>query len=70
MRQRGLPHIQILPEDRPSASPTTEQVIRVFGSPARHLLLSNEGKLVQTFSDPLSSIQQQILSLLGISPTA
>lgn len=70
MRNRGISQIQILPEDRPSASPTTEQVIRVFGSRARHLLLSNEGKLVQSFSDPLSSIQEQILGLLDISPTA
>jgi transposase len=70
MRERGLSHIQILPEDRPSASPTTEQLIRVFGSRARHLLLSKEGKLVQTFSDPLSSIQEQILGLLDVSPTA
>jgi transposase len=66
MRERGLSHIQILPEDRPSASPTTEQVIRVFSSRARHLLLSQDGRLLQTFSDPLSSIQQQILSLLSI----
>lgn len=70
MRERGLSHIQILPEDRPSASPTTEQLIRVFGSRARHLLLSQKGELLQTFSDPLSSIQQQILNLLSIPPTA
>jgi transposase len=69
MRQHGLPHIQILPEDRPSTTPTTEQVIRVFSSRARHLLLSKEGKLVQTFTDPLSSIQEQILELLSIIPS-
>ena len=40
MRKRGLPHIQIPPEDRPSATPPTEQVIRVFSSRARHLLFS------------------------------
>src|SRR5260370_32861918 len=39
MRERGLPHIQILPEDRPSKTPTTEQVFRVFSSRTRHLLL-------------------------------
>lgn len=69
MRERGLPHIQILPEFRPSATPTTEQVIRVFGPCARHLLLSTDGQIVQTFSDPLSSIQKQILSLLSIAPS-
>jgi hypothetical protein len=70
MRERGLSNIQLLPEDRPSTSPTTEQLIRVFGSRARHLLLSKKGQLVQTFSDPLSSIQEQILDLLDVSPSA
>jgi hypothetical protein len=69
MREHGLPHIQILPEDRPSTTPTTEQVIRVFSSRARHLLLSKDGELVQTFTDPLSSIQEQILDLLSIFPS-
>jgi transposase len=69
MRERGLPQIQILPEYRPSATPTTEQVIRVFGSCARYLLLSTDGQIVQTFSDPLSSLQKQILSLLSLPPS-
>jgi transposase len=69
MREHGLSQIQILPEDRPSATPTTEQVIRVFSSRARHLLLSKNGKLVQAFTDPLSSIQEQILDLLSIFPS-
>lgn len=69
MRERGLSHIQILPEDRPSTTPTTEQVVRVFSSRARHLLLSTRGKLVQTFADPLTPIQKEILSLLSISPS-
>src|SRR5487761_108136 len=69
MRERGLSHIQILPEDRPSTTPTTEQLIRVFRSRARHLLLSKDEQLVQTFTDPLSSIQKQILDLLSIPPS-
>jgi transposase len=67
MREHGLSQIQILPEDRPSATPTIEQVVRVFDSCARHLLLSQKDELVQTFSDPLTPIQKQILSLLAIS---
>jgi transposase len=67
MRESGLSTIQILPEDRPSATPTTEQVVRVFSARARHLLFSKHGQLVQTFTDPLTPIQEQILSLLGIS---
>jgi transposase len=69
MREHGLSYIQILPEDRPSTTPTTEQVIRIFSSRARHLLLSKDDQLVQSFTDPLSSIQHQILNLLSISPS-
>jgi transposase len=66
MKQTGLSEIQILPEGRPSATPTTEQIVRVFSSCARHLLLSKDGQLIQTFADPLSPIQEQILKLLAI----
>jgi len=70
MRESGISQIQILPEDRPSATPTTEQVVRVFNSRARQLLFSKDGQLVQTFVDPLTPIQEQILNLLAISPKA
>jgi hypothetical protein len=45
-------------------------LVRVFNSRARYLLLAKEGHLVQVFTDPLTSIQQQILDLLSISPKA
>jgi|BarGraIncu00222A_1022003.scaffolds.fasta_scaffold26695_2 transposase len=68
MRDRGIPQIQILPEERPSATPTTEQMTRVFRPCTRHLLFTKTGDLVQTFPIPLTPIQKQILSLLSISP--
>jgi len=68
MKEKSLPHIQILPEDRPSATPTSEQLVRVFNSRAKYLLLTKEGHLAQVFTDPLTPIQQQILDLLSISP--
>lgn len=68
MTKRNIPHIQVLPEERPSSSPTAEQVLRVFQPCARHLLLSKGGTPVQTFADPLSRVQKQILELLAISP--
>ena len=70
MRQNRLTHIQILPEDRPSATPTIEQLVRVFSVRYRHLLFSEDGHLLQTFTDQLTPIQQQILDLLSISPKA
>jgi transposase len=67
MTKCGLKKIQILPEERPSANPTSIQVTRVFQNHARHVL-SSKNVLVQTFSDPLTPIQKQILDLLGLSP--
>ena len=67
MTKCGLKKIQILPEERPSANPTSIQVTRVFQNHARHVLCS-KNVLVQTFSDPLTPIQKQILDLLGLSP--
>jgi hypothetical protein len=67
MPENRLPQNQILPEDRPSATPTSEQLVRVFNSRDRYLL-AKKGHLVQVFTDPLTPIQQQILDLLSVSP--
>jgi transposase len=56
MREQGIVEIQILPEDRPSATPTREQLIRVFALRHRHLLFSEDGRLLQTFSNPLTPV--------------
>jgi hypothetical protein len=45
-------------------------MVRVFSVRYRHLLFSEDGQLLQTFTDPLTPIQQQILDLLSISPKA
>jgi transposase len=66
MLQHSLPAIQILPEERPSPTPTTDQVFRLFHTSARQILFSSQTDHLQTFSDPLSSVQQQILSLLDL----
>ena len=68
MAKRGIRNIQILPEQRPSATPTAAQVIRVFHSCSRQLLLMKDDTPVQIFADPLSPIQQLVLSLLDVSP--
>jgi transposase len=67
MNKRNIHQIQVLPEERPSTNPTAEQVLRIFQSCARHLLFSRRGGVsVQTFADPLSKIQQQVLELLSV----
>jgi transposase len=66
MSAKGVKQIQVLPEERPSATPTTEQVMRVFQSSCRHHLFSKKGDPVQAFTDPLSPVQKQILDLLAL----
>lgn len=70
MQEHGLKQIQILPEDRPSPTPTIEQVMRVFDTRARHILFSKTGKAVQRFCDPLTPIQAQLLDLLSVPTSA
>lgn len=55
-----------LPEGRASKTPTFEQVHRLFHDRIRHELYDKE-KLVRTFNEPLSKVQSQVLSLLGIA---
>lgn len=70
MVAHGVSEIQVLPEQRPSRHPTAEQVFRVFEPRARHVLHSKDGKPLQTFVDPLTPIQKQILRFLDIQSSA
>jgi transposase len=66
MTKNKIANIQILPEDRPSKHPTAEQIFRVFAPRARHVLKKTTGQELQTFSDPLTPIQKQLLGMLNI----
>src|SRR5206468_12490744 len=66
MVECGKKTIQVLPEERPSKHPTTEQILHLFQHKARRLLYSGKNHL-QTFSEPLTAIQGEILDLLKIS---
>ncbi len=68
MKKRGLHELHVLPEERASSPPTAMQVLRIFQDRARHHLLTKSGKPVQTFCDPLTAIQRQVLSLLSVAP--
>lgn len=70
MIKHDVPALLVLPEERASKHPTTEQVLRVFAHRAKHTLRSRSGDLVQTFTDPLTPVQQQILRLMAIQPSA
>jgi transposase len=58
--------IHTLPEERPTSTPTWEQITRLFSNLARYEL--RDGKhMVRVFADQTNSPQKQVLLLLGIS---
>jgi transposase len=65
MRRERIDQLPIYPEDRQSRQPTTEQVFRLFSLVERHVLL-RRGKIVQRFDPKLTSLQHQVLDLLGV----
>jgi transposase len=65
MKANDIKQLQILPEERPSETPTWEQVQRLFANHAKYQL-SRDNQLVKTFWDPLTKHQQQVLTLLEI----
>lgn len=69
MKRERIEELPIYPEQRPCRRPTTEQILRLFSLPERHTLLS-EDRAVQTFHPKLTDLQRQVLSLLGVPPSA
>ena len=65
MAARGLPTIPLYPEERECRAPTADKILQVF-EPLRKYHLRRNGRLTQTFADPLSEIQTTILHLLDI----
>lgn len=70
MAEHGITHLSVYPEDRGSAAPTAARVLDIFTSLARHHLIDQHGRLVQTFQPQLSPLQRQTLDLLGVPQTA
>jgi transposase len=68
MAARGLRTIPLYPEERDCRAPTADKILHAF-EPLRKYHLRRNGRLVQTFADPLSDIQSTILDLLNI-PTS
>jgi transposase len=56
-----------LPEGRTTKAPTFEHVHRLFHDRIRQYLYE-KGMLIQAFNEPLSKVQSQVLSLLGVAP--
>src|SRR5665811_99056 len=69
MAAAALDNIPLYPEFRDCPAPSTERILEIFATLARHQLHRN-GALVQTFEPELTTQQLQVLDLLGLAPTA
>jgi hypothetical protein len=65
----ALDNIPLYPEFRDCPAPSTERILEIFATVARHQL-HREGALVQTFEPELTTQQLKVLDLLGLAPTA
>jgi transposase len=61
--------IRSLPENRPSQTPTFDQILRLFENRNRQELYEKD-RLIKSFFEPLSPVQKQILSFLKIDEAA
>ncbi len=69
MRRAALNNIALYPEFRDCKAPSTERILEIFATVARHQL-HRDGTLVQTFQPELTSQQRQVLDLLGLPHSA
>lgn len=68
MKEQAIISIDILPEERPSKTPSATQILLSFKNLSRHTLISNKMP-VKVFLDTLSPIQTKILELLKLPKT-
>jgi hypothetical protein len=69
MRRAALDNIASYPEFRDCKAPSTERILEIFATIARHQL-HHDGTLIQTFEPELTAQQQQVLDLLGLPHSA
>lgn len=65
MENGSIRTLRTLPEERPTSTPTWEQVQRLFAHHCKYEIL-RDGRVVRTFWDELSEPQHQVLRLLKI----
>jgi hypothetical protein len=70
MRQAGEASLALYPEGRESVRPTAELVLGVLEGHRRHRLLDEQGRELRRFHDPLPAVAQDVMTLLGVDPTA
>jgi transposase len=68
MVRLGVKAIPILPEARPSKTPTYEQILATFAGRIKSELYENQ-QFLKSFVNPLTEIQKTVLQLLDIDAT-
>ena len=66
MKREKISSLPLYPEDRECEFPTTDRLISLFDKQRRHILRSKD-VIVKCFYDPISELQETILSLLSVS---
>lgn len=69
MKSEQIEFLPLYPEARKCKNPATARILEVFSDQRRNDLLQ-KGELVQTFLDPLTPLQRQLLKLLKVQPLA
>ena len=69
MTRENVDELPLYPEQRLCKRPTTEQILRLFSLAERHKLIEG-AHTVQVFDVPLTDLQRQVLTLLGVSEHA
>jgi transposase len=69
MEREGIEALPLYPEERKNKRPTCEQVFRLFSLSERQILTHHD-KAVRIFDPDLTSLQRQVLDLLGVRENA
>jgi hypothetical protein len=70
MGVRGVRRLNLYPEGRASAAPTTGLVFGSLAGHRRHRLFDGQGQLLRTFHDEVPEPVQHVLELLGVDGAA
>ena len=65
MKRNDIHSLPLYPEKRKCKYPTTERIISLYANQSKHVLMDKD-RMVKVFNDPLSEIQELVLSLLDI----
>src|ERR1700733_10035652 len=70
MKTARIASIPLYPELRSCTAPSADRIFEIFSHLTRHELRNADGTQIHVFEPQLTSLQQQILDLLGIPATA